>query len=143
MLKDELRTRLTAARKRRAAVEVGILGVALGEIQTEEARGTELDEAAVEKILRKLIKSNRETLDATEDDARKAVLQEENAVLESLLPKTLDEDGIIAALAPVEADVRAAGNDGQATGVAMKHLKSQGLAVDGRTVSAAVRKLRS
>jgi hypothetical protein len=38
--------------------------------------------------------------------------------------------------------VKAAGNDGQATGVAMKHLKSLGAEVNGKDVSAAVRQLR-
>jgi hypothetical protein len=43
----------------------------------------------------------------------------------------------------VKDDIVAAGNDGQATGVAMKLLKSKGAAVDGKTVSAAVRKMRA
>jgi hypothetical protein len=43
----------------------------------------------------------------------------------------------------VRADIRNAKNDGQATGVAMKHLKGQSLPVQGQDVSAAVRQIRS
>ncbi|HZO13980.1 MAG TPA: GatB/YqeY domain-containing protein [Polyangiaceae bacterium] len=144
MLKDEMRGRLKTAMKAGDTVEKEILRVALGEVQTEEARaGKDLDDAAVEKILRKLMKSNRETLDVTQDAAAKATLAQENAVIESLLPKTLGEEEIIAALADTRDAIAAAGNDGQATGIAMKALKSKALAVDGRTVSAAVRKIRS
>ena len=46
------------------------------------------------------------------------------------------------ALAPVVDALKAAGNDGQATGVAMKHLKSVGAVVTGKEVTAAVKKLR-
>ena len=139
-----MRGRLKAAMKGGKTVEKEILRVALGEVQTEEARaGKDLDDGAVEKILRKLLKSNRETLDATEDAGAKAPLAQENAVIESLLPKTLGEEEVIAALADTRDAIAAAGNDGQATGIAMKALKTKGLAVDGRTVSAAVRKLRS
>ena len=144
MLKDEIRGRVKTAMKSGNTVEKEILRVALGEIQTEEARaGKDMDDAGVEKILRKLLKSNRETLDATQDAGAKATLVQENAVIESLLPKTLGEEEIIAALGDARDAIAAAGNDGQATGIAMKALKAQGLAVDGRTVSAAVRKIRS
>lgn len=143
MLIDEIRERMKAAMKARNVVEKEILRVALGEITTEEARQGSVDEATVEKILRKLVKSNQETLGSTADDAQRATLEQEIAVLESLLPKTLTVDEIVAALAPVRDAITAAGNDGQATGVAMKHLKSQGAAVDGKSVSAAVKAIRS
>ena len=68
---------------------------------------------------------------------------EEIAVLESFLPKTLSVDEIVAALAAVADPIKAAGNDGQATGVAMKHLKSTSALVNGKDVSEAVKKIRS
>ena len=143
MLTDEIKARMKAAMKARAVVEKEILRVALGEIQTEQARsGEALSDAQVEKILRKLVKSNRETLNVVEDDEQRATLTEEVAVLESLLPQTLDEDQIIAALAPVTEAIGGAPADGPATGIAMKHLKGEGAAVDGKTVAAAVRKMR-
>lgn len=142
MLIDEIRSRVTAAMKARNTIEKEILRVALGEIQTEEARGAKLDDAAVERILRKLVKSNQETAAASSDPETKSTLAEENRVLESLLPQMLGEEEIIAALAEVADAIVAAKADGPATGVAMKLLKSKGLAVDGRTVGAAVAKMR-
>jgi len=144
MLIDQIRARAKAAMKSKDTVAREILRVALGEVQTEEARREgNLDEAAVQKILRKLMKSNTETLAATEDPERRATLEQENAVLESLLPKTLNEDEIVAALAAVAEDIRAAKADGPATGLAMKQLKSEGAAVDGKTVAAAVKRMRN
>ena len=144
MLRDEIRSRMFAAMKARNVVEKEILRVAMGEITTEEGRrGKDMPDADVEKILRKLVKSNGETIKATEDEAACATLAEEIAVLESLLPKQLGEDEIIAALAEVADAIKAAGNDGQATGVAMKQLKSTGAVVDGKTVRAAVMKIRA
>ena len=49
---------------------------------------------------------------------------------------------LVAALASVQDAIKAAGNDGQATGVAMKELKKLGAVVNGKDVSAAVKKLR-
>ena len=143
-LVETIRARSMDAMKARRDVEKTILRLALGEVQTEEARsGETLGDDAVEKILRKLVKSNRETIEATTDAERVAELQEEVTVLESLLPKLLGEVEVIAMLEPVADAIRGAGGDGQATGVAMKHLKSSGASVNGKVVSAAVRKMRA
>ena len=144
MLKDDLKAAMLAAMKAGQTVEKGILRVALGEVQTIESRsGEDASDAEVEKILRKLIKSISESHEAATDDAQRATLGEEIAVLERFLPKTLTPDEIVAALAPVADQVRAAGNDGQATGVAMKHLKSSGAVVEGKDVNTAVRQMRA
>ena len=102
MLAQQIKDRMFAAMKARQTVEKEILRVVLGEIQTEEARrGKTLSDDEVMKILRKLVKSNGETLGMTADAADKATLEEENRVLETLLPKTLDESEVVAALATV------------------------------------------
>lgn len=143
MLTETIRARMKDAMKARRNVEKEILRVCLGEITTEEARsGEPMSDAAVEKILRKLLKSNVETLKATEDEEQRATIAEENAILESLLPKQLTEAEIVEALAPVADAIESAAGDGPATGIAMKHLKQRGAAVDGKTVSAAVKKIR-
>ena len=143
MLKDDLKAAMLAAMKAGQTVEKGILRVALGEVQTIESRsGDDASDAEVEKILRKLIKSISESHEAATEDEQRATLAEEIAVLERFLPKTLSPDEIVAALEPVADAVRAAGNDGQATGVAMKHLKSSGAVVEGKDVNAAVRSMR-
>jgi uncharacterized protein YqeY len=143
-LVETIRARVKDAMKARRDVEKTVLRVALGEVQSEEVRrGSSLDDGEVAKILRKLVKSNRETIAVTEDAARKAELEEEVVVLESLLPKRLTEDEVVDALGPVADDIRGAKADGPAMGIAMKHLKSTGAAVDGKVVNAAVRKLRA
>lgn len=124
-------------------VEKEILKVAMGEITTDAARpGKKGDDAEAQAILKKLVKSNQETIALSQDEAQKETLRVEIEVLLDFLPKTLGVPEIVAALAPVAEAVKAAGNDGQATGVAMKHLKSLGAEVNGRDVSAAVRQMR-
>lgn len=144
MLKQEIQTRIRSAMKARSTIEREILGVALGEIQTVEARKGELTEDETAAIVKKLVKSNRETIEAGPDAERKAILEQEIAVLESLLPKAMGVDEIIGALVAVADAIRAAASDGQATGVAMKALKAQGAAAaDGKVVAEAVKRMRA
>jgi uncharacterized protein YqeY len=144
MLLDEIKAQMFKAMKAGALVEKEILRVAVGEITTEQAReGRKGNDEESQAILRKLIKSNEESLAVSEDPAKRAVLEQEVQVLAAFLPKSLGVDEIVAALAPVVEAVRAAGNDGQATGVAMKHLKGLGAPVCGKDVAEAVKRLRA
>ena len=143
-LLDQIKARMFQAMKAGNAVEKEILKVAMGEITTDAARpGKKGDDAEAQALLKKLVKSNEETLAVSQDEAQKQTLRTEIEVLLSFLPKTLGVPEIVGALAPVAEAVKAAGNDGQATGVAMKHLKSLGAEVNGKDVSAAVRQMRS
>lgn len=143
MLRDELKKAMMQALRDKRSVEKEVLRVALGEVQAEEnRRGSELSDEEAQKIVRKLIKSNTESLAVTKDPAGREKLELENRTLEAMLPKQLGLDEVVAALAAKAEEIKAAGNVGQATGVAMKHLKSTGAQVDGKTVSEAVTKLR-
>ena len=148
-LLETLRERLTASRRAGNAVEMGVLQVVLGEASTHEARtGKKPSDEEVEKLIRKTILGNQETLGILQQRGLTAgdnfaKLTAENALLQSLLPKTLSVDEIALHLADVADAVRAARNDGQATGVAMKHLKGKNLKVLGEDVAQAVKKLRS
>lgn len=145
MLLDEIKAQMRSAMKSGDSVAKEILRVAVGEITTEFARaGRKGDDEEASAIVRKLIKSNDETLasgGAQGDEHAKLV--RENEVLAAFLPKSLDMGAIVAALAPVADAIKAAGNDGQATGVAMKELKKIGAVVNGKDVSAAVKQLRA
>lgn len=144
MLKDELKREMMQALRDKRSVEKEVLRVALGEVQAEEnRRGSDISDEEAQKIVRKLIKSNTESLAVTKDQAGRDKLELENRTLESMLPKQLGLDEVLAALAAKSAEIKAAGNEGQATGIAMKHLKSTGAQVDGKTVSEAVKKLRA
>jgi uncharacterized protein len=144
MLLDDIKAKMFAAMKSGDVVAKEILKVAMGEITTEAARaGRKGDDAEAQAILRKLMKSNEETMTNTSDAAQRTTLEQENAVLATFLPKSLSADEIAALLAPVADAIKAAGNDGQATGVAMKHLKTSGAVVGGKDVGEAVKKLRA
>ena len=144
MLLDDIKARMFKAMKAGDAIEKEILRVAIGEITTDSARpGRKGNDDEAQAILRKLVKSNEETIGTLEDGEKRAVLQREIQILNDFLPKSLSEDEVVAALAPVVDSIRAASNDGQATGVAMKHLKASGALVDGKIVTKAVQRVRA
>jgi uncharacterized protein YqeY len=142
-LLDQLKARMFQAMKAGNNVEKEILKVAIGEITTDAARPNKKgDDAEAQAVLKKLVKSNEETLALSQDEVQKQTLRTEIQVLLSFLPRTLGVPEIVAALASVSEGVKTATNDGQATGLAMKHLKSLGAEVNGKDVSAAVRQIR-
>lgn len=144
MLIDDIKKRIIVAMKAKNTQERDILKVVLGDLQIQETRkGQDLTDAESQQIIRKVIKGNNELLAASDDAAVAEKVGQENAILESLLPQSLTPEQIVEALAPVADAVLAAGNDGQATGVAMKHLKSTGAEVQGQDVSTAVRQMRA
>lgn len=144
MFVDTLKAAITQAVKDKDATARDVLRLALGEIQMAEVRGGKAptdDEAAA--IVKKLVKSNEETLALTSDSERADALRREIVVLSSLLPKTLSVEQLVEALSSQAEALRAAKNDGAATGMAMKHLKSTGAVFDGKDVGEAVKKLRA
>lgn len=144
MLKDVIRERIVAAMKSGRVLERNILKVALGELETAETRtGKDLAEDQAITIVRKLVKSNEESLAVITDEARCEKLKQEIAILNELLPQVLDVDAIVAALADQVDAIRAAKADGPAIGMAMKHLKAAGAVIEGKDVGAAVRQIRS
>ncbi|MGO9710427.1 MAG: GatB/YqeY domain-containing protein [Polyangiaceae bacterium] len=143
MLSDEIKKRANLAAKAGDTLTRDILRVALGEIQTVEHRVNKplSDDEAI-AIVRKLVKSNEETLAAVGEGDKAVTLRRENEILASLLPKSLSVPQIVEALATQIDAIKGAKNDGQATGIAMKHLKTSGAAVDGTEVAAAVKQIR-
>jgi uncharacterized protein YqeY len=143
MLLDDIKAQMFKAMKEGRVVEKEILRVAMGEITTNAARpGQTGSDDEVRAILRKLIKSTDESLAVDTDPTRRAALELERKTLVTFLPQTLDVDAIVQALDPVRAAIAAAGNEGQATGVAMKHLKALGAVITGKDVAAAVKQIR-
>lgn len=139
MLIDEMKKRMFAAMKAGNVVEKEILRTAIGEVT---ATGDEATDERVMGVARKMAKSCSETMSFTSSAEEKAKLEHEIAILNEFLPNTLGVDAIVDALGAVREQIRAAGNDGQATGIAMKHLKSIGASVEGKDVSAAVKTVR-
>jgi hypothetical protein len=139
---DDVKRRMMAAMKAGNVVEKEILRVLVGEITTNEARGTVKTDDDARAIVRKVLKSNEETLGLTTDVTQRETLAREIEILRGLLPQSLSVDAIVEALESVRDALRAEANDGKATGIAMKHLKSTGALVEGKDVSEAVKRLR-
>ena len=146
MLLDQLKDRIKQAMRDKNVLEKDLLRVVVGDLETELARRGSLPDSEAERILRKMVKSNRETYQALQSVPEKAdelvKLDQELVVLESFLPKSLSPEEVAAALADVIADLKSVEQDGQATGIAMKHLKSSGAVVDGKVVAEVVKQLR-
>jgi len=144
MLIDDIKKRIIVAMKARNTQERDILKVVLGDLQMVETRkAQDLTDVESQAVVRKIIKGNREMIEAVQDDEVIQRMNQEIAILDTLLPRSLSIEEILEALAPVADAVKAAGNDGQATGVAMKQLKSTGAEVQGKDVAAAVQQMRS
>lgn len=144
MLVEDIKKRVVVAVKEGDTITRDVLRLALGEIQTAEARkNAPLSEEDVAAALRKLIKSNEETLAAlTSADSRVAELTREIDVLVSFLPAQLSSAEIVEALAAQAEVIKGAISSGQATGIAMKFFKATGAHVNGADVTAAVKQLR-
>lgn len=141
-LAEDIKKRMFAAMKAGNTVEKEILRVATGEITMTAARESrDLSDADVQGILRKLLKSVRETLGQADPSTREALITEE-AVLLSLLPKSLGVEELVAALESSVDAIRAAAGEGPAMGIAMKTLKSAGLTAESPAVALAVQKIR-
>lgn len=143
-LHDDLKARVTAAVKAGDVRTRDTLRTVLGEAQMEALRRKgEVTDEVVLGVVKKGVAGLKETIPLAQKDGRDTAAQEaELALLESLLPKAWDREAIAAALAAVRDEVRAAKNDGQAMGVAMKALKAAGAVTtpdDVKAVVAAVR----
>ncbi len=139
-LAAEIKKAMFAAMKAKQNVEKEVFRVALGEITKT---GDEPDDAEVQAILKKLIKSNREAQAASEDSEVKAKLDVEIEALSQFLPKSLSVDEIKTALLAVADQIKAAPNQGPAMGIAMKTLKAAGAEADAGDVAKAVGALRA
>lgn len=144
MLEDQIRKVLIQASKDRNTLSKNILSLALGEIQTVEARGKTLSEKDKEDIILKLVKSNTQTLEQLVDgDQRKVDLGLENEVLKQFLPKTLSK---IQTMILVSAIYYQEGENncttvGKTIGFVMKHAKINNVAVDNKLVKECVEEL--
>ena len=138
MITDEIRARIKQAMKDQDTITKDVLRVALGEIQTKEA-----DEEGAVGIVKKLVKSIEETVGLTPDGPAKDTLMQEITILRSLLPASLGVPELVKLLADQAEALKAARNEGAATGIAVKALKAQGVAADGKDVQEAVKQLRA
>lgn len=136
---DTLRERIKASQI--GSYDRDVLKLVLGECQ--QIMDTMTDERG-HGIVKKLIKSNEDCLVHLEpEDSRYVRFVSENRILSDLLPKYWTEDQIRERLLADGIDVKSASNDGQAMGVAMKHMKEIGATVEGGSVKIAVSQIRA
>lgn len=124
--------RLGVIRRARAAVKNA-------EIATRET----LDEAAVEKVLRGMVKQHRESVESFEAAGRTDRADEERAemaILEEYLPAQLDASAIEPVVAATIAELGATGPKDMGT-VMKASMAKLGGAADGKAVSAIVKAL--
>jgi|GEM_PF-1046361 hypothetical protein len=141
----KLREKLMQARKAGRADEMSTLQVLIGEVTTLEARNIKINDEECERVIRKVIEADKETLSLmkeTESDNAKKLLAEVD-YLSALLPKTLSVAEIVEQLASQAEAVKSARNEGQAVGVAMKYFKNNSVKVLGEDVKTAVATMRA
>jgi uncharacterized protein YqeY len=143
MILDNIRASIKEGMKSKATDKIALLRLVVGTVQQD---GDESD-SAVEKIIRKLIKSNKETLDmVTQSLEPGAQVSDETAkliseigILETFIPQTMTVEDIISFITKENIDVSS--NDGKAMGAVMKVLKISGLTAQGTDVKIAIQKL--
>lgn len=134
-----------------------VLKVVLGEYQQKNASGKATEQDGY-NVVEKLIAGNKETLGHLKaDDPRREALEEENAVLATLLPPYLTADEVYALVKGNDkllnevnelfakgdktkplTDAANAGYIGRSTGVVVKFCKAEKLDVKGDTVKEAL-----
>ncbi len=113
--------------------------------KTSEGAGGELKEDDETKLLQKLVKQRKDSLEIYQQQNRADLAkkeEEEIAVIERFLPKQLDEGALKAALAKIIAETGASSpaDIGKVMGLATKQLAGQ---ADGKTISAVAKELLS
>lgn len=144
-LQDDLQARVTTAMKSGDNATRDSLRTVLGEAKMEAVRRKgEVSDEVVLAVVRKAVTGLKETIPLARKGGRDTTPQEaELALLESILPQAWDREAIAAALAAHRDEIRAAKSDGQAMGVAMKVLKSQGATTSPDDVKAVVAATRA
>lgn len=136
-LKEAMRNKDQAALRGIRAIKAAIL------IIKTDGSGTELDEAGEIKLLQKLVKQRRDSLEIFVKQGREdlaAIEREEIAVIERYLPKQLDPAELEGILKGIVADLGATSmkDMGKVMGVASKKLAGK---ADGKTISGIIKGL--
>lgn len=125
-----MRDQLRESMKARDAVRTGFLRYWIAQLTT--GTGEEVPDDQAIKRMRAVLREAR--------SGPTSFRPEELALIEEWVPPTLGRDRIEEALAPVAESIRSAPKEGQAMGLAMKHLA--GRPVDADDVKAVVAELR-
>ena len=138
-LKEAMKAKDQAALRSIRAIKAAIL------IMKTDGSGKEVDEAAEIKILQKLVKQRRDSLEIFEKQDREDLAvkeREEIAVIEKYLPAQMSEDEIKSHVSAIIAETGAAGmkDMGKVMGAANKKMAGK---ADGKTIASVVKALLS
>lgn len=137
MIIEDIRTQIKEAMKAKLSAKVALLRLIIGTVQQD---GDESD-AAVEKVIRKMIKNNNQTAEALVDNNKDDTdIRQENILLESFLPKTMSVEDIQQYIKDNNIDIN--GHEGKAIGMVIKAIKAAGLNAQGNDVKSAVASLK-
>lgn len=144
-LEEKVMEEIKAAMKAKNEAELRTLRAIKSAILLEKTSGsgTEITEADEMKMLQKMAKQRRDSLDIFKQQNREdlaAKEEEELAILERFLPKPFTQDELEAAIKNIITQVGAASaaDMGKVMGVASKQLAGK---ADGKTISETVKKL--
>ena len=140
----ELKTAMLA-KDEKAVRSLRAIKAAIITAKTAEGAGGELKEEDEMKLLQKLVKQRKDSLEIFRQQNREDLAskeQEEIEVIERFLPKQLSEEELEAALRPIieRTGAKSAAEIGKVMGIATKELQGK---ADGKAISAAVKKLLS
>lgn len=140
----DLQAQVTAALKRGDAVTVETVRFLIAAIKTYAINtygveaDTKLTSEDIESVIKKQVKTHRESVEAFEKASRAELAQKEKAqlaILEAYLPQQMSDSELAAILAPI---AKAGGEFGPMMGKAMAAVKGK---ADGSRVSAILRTL--
>ena len=139
-MKDAMKAKNEAALRSLRAIKAAIIIA-----KTAEGAGGELKEEDETKLLQKLVKQRRDSLEIYQQQKREDLAtkeQEEITVIEKFLPKQMTNEELKEALSAIITQVGAssAADMGKVMGVATKQLAGK---ADGKAISSAVKDLLS
>lgn len=145
-MEKKIKELLVISVKEKNEVAKNILRLILGEFQQRD----KISDLEKENIVRKIIKSNNETIslikELPEGIQNKSNLNDlfsENIIMEKLLPQKLTKDSIICQIDNLIPDIKNTKNDGQAIGIIIKHFKNIGITVDSVIVKEIVLEIKN
>lgn len=123
-----------------------ILRVYFSKLQQIEVDEGKITEERCVAVARSIIKNNKEAVESMNGKSLpigwKEKLDFENKIMEGFLPTYLTKEEVISNLIEVKDKIISANNDGAGVGIAMKHLKSKNLLIEGNTVKIVVEEMR-
>ncbi len=141
-MEQKIKTLIKTAMQQHDETAKNILRLSLAEIQREQNNAKnaslELTEDQKVAVLKRLLKSNRITMEAIKendpDNATLSTLEKETEIIESLLPKSITQEQLAEFIKANNIDLTSFKSDGQAIGAIIKEAKKASFPVEADVV---------